>query len=99
MAISLACVALVFSLLQPAFLTPQTAGDVLTVAAEIGVVAVGVTLLMIAGEFDLSVGSNFAFSAMVGASLVRAGWPPAAAFLVALLAGEEIGRASCRERV
>jgi simple sugar transport system permease protein len=40
-----------------------------TVASTIGIVAVGVTMLMICGEFDLSVGQNFAFTPIVWAIL------------------------------
>lgn len=49
---------------------------------EMALVAVGVTLLMICGEFDLSVGSVFALMPMTMAVLMVAGWGfvPAAAF-------------------
>ena len=40
-----------------------------TIASTIGIVAVGVTMLMISGEFDLSVGQNFAFTPIVWAIL------------------------------
>lgn len=50
---------------------------------EMALVAVGVTLLMICGEFDLSVGSVFALAPMTMAVLMTTGWP----FWVALLAG------------
>jgi len=50
---------------------------------EMALVAVGVTLLMICGEFDLSVGSVFALSPMTMAVLMTLGWP----FLPAMLAG------------
>lgn len=41
---------------------------------EMGLVAIGVTLLMISGEFDLSVGSVFALAPMVLAVLMTRGW-------------------------
>jgi simple sugar transport system permease protein len=50
---------------------------------ETALVAVGVTLLMISGEFDLSVGSVFALMPMTMAVLVVAGWP----FWVAVMLG------------
>jgi simple sugar transport system permease protein len=58
---------------------------------QLGVLAVGVGLLMIAGEFDLSVGSLFALCAYVMAYVFRLGMPPATAALVALAAGGMIG--------
>lgn len=82
----------VFFLLKREFLTPRTIGDIVTVAAELGTVAVGVTFLMIAGEFDLSVGSNFAFTAMLVALLItKAGWNPWLAFALALTLSAAIG--------
>ena len=41
-----------------------------TVAAYLGIIAVGAALLMIAGEFDLSVGSMIGFAGM-NAGLLR----------------------------
>ncbi|MCR9235362.1 MAG: ABC transporter permease [Alphaproteobacteria bacterium] len=58
---------------------------------EMALVAIGVTLLMICGEFDLSVGSVFALMPMTMAVLMVAGWgfPPAVA--VGLLVCAAIG--------
>ncbi len=50
---------------------------------EMAIVAVGVTLLMICGEFDLSVGSVFALMPMTLAVLMTLGW----GFWPAMLAG------------
>ena len=44
--------------------------------AELGIVTVGVSLLMVSGEFDLSVGANFAFAALVMALMIHDGYPP-----------------------
>lgn len=67
---ALAILIAVFSALAPTtFPTLAELGNILTVAAEWGIVAVGVTLLMIAGEFDLSVGSVFALSPLLMAFL------------------------------
>jgi simple sugar transport system permease protein len=53
------------------------------VSAQLGIVAIGACVLMIAGEFDLSVGSMIAFSGMVMALLVKfGGLPPWAAILL-----------------
>jgi simple sugar transport system permease protein len=57
----------------------------LEVAAQLGIVAVPVALLMIAGEFDLSVGSMIGAAGMVVAiSTAEYGWPLWAAVLLAL---------------
>ena len=46
-----------FSITATRFLTPDSFAGILTVASELGIVAAGITFLMISGEFDLSVGS------------------------------------------
>ncbi|MDE0610036.1 MAG: ABC transporter permease [Anaerolineaceae bacterium] len=48
---------LVFSFVTDLFLQPTSVGSVLTNVSTKGIVAIGVTILMISGEFDLSVGS------------------------------------------
>ena len=59
---------------------------------ELGVVALGVGILMVAGEFDLSVGANYTFSAIVMAGLVtQEGVSPWLAAAVALAIGTAIG--------
>jgi simple sugar transport system permease protein len=90
--ISLIIVTGAFALFSRYFLTVLTFGGIFTIAAETGVVAVGVTLLMISGEFDLSVGSNFALSAMILATLtVVDHWPELAAFATALFVATSLG--------
>src|SRR5262249_34606893 len=65
----LLAVILFFTLETSNFWSPQTMTAISTVASTIGIVAVGVTMLMICGEFDLSVGQNFAFTPIVWAIL------------------------------
>jgi len=90
--IALIVLIIIFTWLQPAFLTLDTFGDILTQAAELGVAAVGVTFLMIAGEFDLSVGSTFAFAGVLLALLVtRFSVSPFLAVPAALLFAGVIG--------
>jgi simple sugar transport system permease protein len=57
------------------FLSVDNIRGVLGLLPETALVAVGVTLLMICGEFDLSVGSVFALMPMTMAVLVVAGCP------------------------
>lgn len=56
-----------------------------TVAAFLGIIAVGAALLMIAGEFDLSVGSMIGFAGMmVAIPILEWGWAPSAAVVFAM---------------
>jgi simple sugar transport system permease protein len=62
------------------------------VSAQFAIIAVGACLLMIAGEFDLSVGSMIGFSGVVIAILsVQWGWPVWAAILTAFAVALAIG--------
>ncbi len=67
--------ALVFaaSMISSAFLTFDNLQNVIRAISVIGVIALGMTLVMIVGEIDLSVGSVAAFSGMVGAQFVDGG--------------------------
>jgi simple sugar transport system permease protein len=67
--LGLIAVILFFTAQTTNFWSPQTMTAITTVASTIGIVAVGVTMLMICGEFDLSVGQNFAFTPIVWAIL------------------------------
>jgi simple sugar transport system permease protein len=58
-------VLIVFTVWAPYFLSVQSIASTLTLTAELGIVAMGVTLLMIAGEFDLSVGSVLGVSSVL----------------------------------
>ena len=73
------------------FLSINNVRGVLGLLPETALVAVGVTLLMISGEFDLSVGSVFALMPMTMAVLVVAGWPFWAAVTVGLMLCALIG--------
>jgi ribose transport system permease protein len=77
--------------IYPQFLDPMNVRNILSQNAPVGIVAVGMTLVMITQGFDLSVGSAYAGGATLFAGLTVAGWPllPAAATTIAvgLLAG------------
>lgn len=75
----------------PGFLSVKSFAGVLAVVAELGIVTVGVALLMITGEFDLSVGSVLAVSSMSFALLLRADVPVMLAFSVGLACAAAIG--------
>ena len=84
-------VMVVFSLLSDKFLTWQNFIGIFTITSELGIIAIGICFLMIAGEFDLSVGSVFAVAPMVGALLGNQNIPMFLAFLIGLLVAALIG--------
>ena len=63
-----------------------------TVAGFLGIIAVGAALLMIAGEFDLSVGSMIGFAGMmVAIPILEWGWAPSAAVVFAFACAMGLG--------
>jgi ribose transport system permease protein len=81
----------VFSLLSPYFLTEQNLINVLQQSSINGCIAVGMTLVIIAGGIDLSVGSTAALAAVVSASLMVGGAPVPLAVVAAGLVGIAAG--------
>ncbi len=64
----------------------------MTPAAQIGILALGAALLMIGGEFDLSIGSMIAFAGLIFATaIVVFGLPLVVAVLLTLLVAGAIG--------
>ncbi|MFQ5854789.1 MAG: ABC transporter permease [Anaerolineae bacterium] len=89
--ISFLGVFLFFSLGAEHFLTPVSIANILTFASITGIVVVGVAMLMISGEFDLSVGSTFAVASYVFAVTLNAGVGPIPAVLLALVVSAILG--------
>lgn len=91
-ALGLLVVVLFFTAQTANFWSPQTMTAITTVASTIAIVSVGVTMLMISGEFDLSVGQNFAFTPIIWAILfVSNGVNEWLALAVALLLAACVG--------
>jgi len=57
----------------------------------LGVVAIGVGILMISGEFDLSVGATYILTSYLMALAFQDGWPLSLAVLLAFVVGIAIG--------
>lgn len=81
----------IFSLLSPLFLTYQTFITIASTASELGIVAVCVTLLMIGGYFDLSIGAIIGLSGLAVLYGLQAGLHPLVAILLAPALGAAIG--------
>jgi simple sugar transport system permease protein len=89
--ITFVVVFLFFAIRAPHFLSSLSIADIATFSSIMGIVVVGVAMLMIAGEFDLSVGSNFAVASYVWALLMNAGVPPLLAMVIAVLCSTILG--------
>ena len=81
-----------FHLYTGIFLTERNIELMLTIVPELGIVTLGIVILMIAREFDLSVGSVFGLGPMVmNALYTSAGLPPWLAIILALAACASVG--------
>jgi len=78
---------LVMTYVSPIFLTQRNISSILLSAAIAGILAVGMMNLLVAGAFDLSIGSGVGFVGMATALLIKNGmtWP------FAILAGLGLG--------
>jgi simple sugar transport system permease protein len=83
----------VFWWINPTFLSPLNISNTLAFTVELGMIALAMTLLMTAGEFDLSVGSVFGLSAVIMWTLFNTGAAGSLeiAFLLAIALAMGIG--------
>jgi inositol transport system permease protein len=78
-------------LLVPVFLSPRNLRNVLQQISTLGILSMGVTILMISGGIDLSVGSNISVVAVVAGMMIKAHYPAELAMLVGIVIGCSIG--------
>ena len=84
-----------FAILFPQFLTFRNITNILRNASMIGIIAVGMTFAMIAGTFDLSVGSMMGLAAIITLKMSPTDLPRTIlTVLVALAAGALVGLAN-----
>jgi ABC-type xylose transport system permease subunit len=90
--IGLVIIGVVFQILSPTFLSPYNIVNLMLQAAPTGVIAIGVVLVLLLGQIDLSVGSVSGLTAaVIGVGLTRQHWPEAVAIVVSLIVGVGIG--------
>lgn len=87
----LAVTALFAALRFDTFVTPDNFAIILQQTAVIAVAALGMTLIIIAGGIDLSVGSIIALGTIVIARLLESGWSPLSAALAGIVASAACG--------
>ena len=92
--VGLALVICVFSVLTDAperYLSPANLRIVLAQTVIVAIGAIGMTMIIISGGIDLSVGSTIALTGVVTALVLTGGWPPQLAVLGAISAGGLVG--------
>ncbi len=87
--------ALIFYLINPVFLSIDNVTTMLRSMSYIGIIALGMTFLMITGAFDLSVGATAGLSAIVCSyAMAKLNFPIPAAILAGLASGALVGLAN-----
>lgn len=90
--IGLVIIFVIFQILNSAFLGPQNLSDLIVGATSIGVTAIGIVLVLLLGQIDLSVGSMAGVSsAIFGVLLTQAHWPEWLIVIAALATGALVG--------
>jgi ribose transport system permease protein len=88
-------ICIVFSGLAPAaFASVANVVNLMQQMAMLAIIASGATLVMVVGEFDLSIGFVASLAAVMSVALMGAGVPVAAAIAVALAGGTAAGLAN-----
>ena len=89
--IALLILVVIISSISPEFRQPGNFLNLLRQASFNGLIAFGMTCVILSGGIDLSVGSTFALSAIVCAEMIGHGVPVIVAVPVALLVGVALG--------
>src|SRR5437868_2071454 len=89
--VSLLALCVVIAVLEPRFLSAANLASVARQTAVITIIAMGMTLVMVSGGIDLSVGSMMALAGVVGAFALANGAPVVAGVAASVLAGAACG--------
>jgi rhamnose transport system permease protein len=84
---AIAALAVVLAFAAPGYFSRENLSDLLLANLPVLLVSIGMTLVIIAGEIDISVGSVFAVCAVASGVLAKSGMP----LLLALAAGSLLG--------
>lgn len=87
----LAALVVLASVLYPGFLSPENLRDLLLQNSAVGIIALGMTFVIISGGFDLSVGATYALGATVSAGVAISTGSPTLGVVAALGAGAVCG--------
>jgi D-xylose transport system permease protein len=91
-AAGLVLIAIVFSSLNDRFLSAENLTNLAMQMAATGTISLGIIMVVLLGEIDLSAGSVSGLSAVIMTILsVKHGWPPVVAIVVALAGAALIG--------
>src|SRR5437763_2155588 len=90
-AIAILLLAMVLGFLAPGFFTARNLSDLLLANMPVLIVALGMTLVILAGQIDISVGSVFAVCSVAAGEFAKIGLPTPLAGLAACAIGAAVG--------
>lgn len=83
----LACLVITFSIISPTFLGKANVGNFFRQIPTVGIITIGITIVLITGGVDLSIGSIAAFAGTTAAYLATVGVNPIIIIATTLLIG------------
>lgn len=89
--IALVLLLIVLSIISPDFRTLQNLLSLLRQSSVNGLIAFGMTVVILTGGIDLSVGSTLALTALLGAGMLKGGVPTIVVLVIVLLLGIVLG--------
>lgn len=91
LALAILAVTVIMAFGAPGFFRPENQRDLLMANVPVAIIALGMTLVILTGQIDISVGSQFALLSVAAGVLAKSGLPTPAAALATCLAGALLG--------
>jgi rhamnose transport system permease protein len=88
---AIAALALVLAVAAPAYFSPGNLSDLFLSNLPVLLIALGMTLVIVTAEIDISVGSMFAICGVAAGILAKSGWPVWLACAAACVVGAGLG--------
>jgi len=88
---AIAALALLLAIAAPGYFSPGNLTDLFLSNLPVLLIALGMTLVVVTGEIDISVGSMFAICGVTAGILAKSGWPVWLACAAACVAGAGLG--------
>jgi rhamnose transport system permease protein len=90
-AIAIGALAVLLAIAAPGYFARENLSDIFLANIPVMIVALGMTLVILTGQIDISVGSVFAICSVTAGVLAKSGMPVPAAALAACLVGAGLG--------
>ncbi len=82
---------IILGISSPVFLSPRNIRNILQQISTVGILSMGMTVLMVSGGIDLSVGSSISVASVIVGKWLKAGYPAGMGIVLGLIIGCFIG--------